>query len=64
MYFGYRLCRTVVSNLGPSCGKLLAELSLCNCDAMKFAGWKRLNAEYAKQFGIEAPGSPPNAPKR
>src|SRR5215469_11747125 len=22
-------------------------------DAMKFAGWKRLTAEYAKQFGIE-----------
>jgi hypothetical protein len=30
---------------------------------MKF-GWQRLNAEYAKQFGIEAPGWPPNAPKR
>jgi hypothetical protein len=25
-------------------------------DAMKFAGWQRLNAEYAKQFGIEVPG--------
>jgi uncharacterized protein YndB with AHSA1/START domain len=24
-------------------------------DAMKFAGWQRLNAEYAKQFGVEAP---------
>jgi len=24
-------------------------------DAMKFAGWQRLNAEYAKQFGIETP---------
>lgn len=24
-------------------------------DAMKFAGWQRLNAEYAKQFGIELP---------
>ena len=22
-------------------------------DAMKFGGWQRLNAEYAKQFGIE-----------
>lgn len=27
-------------------------------DAMKF-DWKRLNAEYAKQFGIEAPSGPP-----
>ena len=25
-------------------------------DAMKFGGWQRLNAEYAKQFGVEAPG--------
>jgi len=24
-------------------------------EAMKFAGWQRLNAEYAKQFGIETP---------
>jgi Activator of Hsp90 ATPase homolog 1-like protein len=32
-------------------------------DAMKFAGWQRLNAEYAKQFGIELPSWTPNAPK-
>jgi hypothetical protein len=31
---------------------------------MKFGGWQRLNAEYAKQFGIEKPGLPPNAPQR
>jgi hypothetical protein len=31
---------------------------------MKFGGWQRLNAEYAKQFGIETPGRPPNAAKR
>lgn len=24
-------------------------------DALKFGGWQRLNAEYAKQFGVEAP---------
>jgi hypothetical protein len=24
-------------------------------EAMKFGGWQRLNAEYAKQFGVEAP---------
>jgi uncharacterized protein YndB with AHSA1/START domain len=24
-------------------------------EAMKFGGWQRLNAEYAEQFGIEAP---------
>jgi len=26
---------------------------------MKFGGWQRLNAEYAKQFGVEPPGWPP-----
>jgi uncharacterized protein YndB with AHSA1/START domain len=30
-------------------------------DAMKFGGWQRLNAEYAKQFGIETPNWPPRA---
>jgi hypothetical protein len=28
---------------------------------MKF-GWQRLNAEYAKQFGVETPGLPSNDP--
>jgi hypothetical protein len=32
-------------------------------DAMKFEGWQRLNAEYAKQFGVETPAWPPNAQK-
>ena len=27
-------------------------------EAMKFGGWQRLNAEYAKQFGIETPKAP------
>jgi hypothetical protein len=26
--------------------------------AMKFKGWQRLNAEYAKQFGVEATNPP------
>ena len=30
-------------------------------DAMKFTGWQRLQAEYAKQFGVETPDSPPTA---
>ena len=30
-------------------------------EAMKFGGWQRLNAEYAKQFGIETPNWPPQA---
>jgi uncharacterized protein YndB with AHSA1/START domain len=32
-------------------------------EAMKFEGWQRLNAEYAKQFGVEIP-SWASAPKR
>ena len=32
-------------------------------EAMKFAGWQRLNAEYAKQFGVESPAWASDAPK-
>lgn len=28
---------------------------ICGPDAMKFEGWHRLNAEYAKLFGVELP---------
>src|SRR5262249_45627646 len=30
-------------------------------DAMKLAGWQRLNAEYAKQFGVDVPKWSPKA---
>ena len=33
-------------------------------EAMKFPGWQRLNAEYAKQFGIETPNWPPQAAQK
>jgi len=33
-------------------------------EAMKFVDWQRLNAAYARQFGVEIPDWPPNAPKR
>jgi hypothetical protein len=33
-------------------------------NAMKFAGWQRLVAEYSKQFGVEAPGSTPRAAQK
>jgi hypothetical protein len=36
---------------------------IVGADAMKFSGWQRLNGEYAKQFGIEPPGWPPDAAK-
>jgi uncharacterized protein YndB with AHSA1/START domain len=32
---------------------------IVGADAMKFDGWQRLNAEYAKQFGVEPPNWPP-----
>jgi len=28
---------------------------IVGAEAMKFGGWQRLNAEYARQFGIETP---------
>jgi hypothetical protein len=28
---------------------------IVGAEAMKFDGWRRLNAEYARQFGIERP---------
>jgi hypothetical protein len=31
---------------------------------MKFGGWQRLNAEYAKQFAIETPNWPPQAAQK
>jgi hypothetical protein len=36
---------------------------IVGAEAMKFEGWQRLNAEYAKQFGVETPRWSPNAPK-
>jgi hypothetical protein len=34
---------------------------IVGADVMKLEGWQRLNAEYAKQFGIETPNRPPQA---
>ena len=35
--------------------------AITGVNAMKFNGWQRLVAEYAKQFGIEAPNWQPNS---
>ncbi|HKU22157.1 MAG TPA: hypothetical protein VJQ50_14145, partial [Terriglobales bacterium] len=32
-------------------------------EAMKVGGWQRLIAEYARQFGVEAPNWPPKTQK-
>jgi hypothetical protein len=33
-------------------------------EAMKFDGWQRLNADYAKQFGVEMPNRLPRAAQK
>ena len=38
--------------------------AIAGVNAMKFAGWKRLVAEYSKQFGVEAPGWTPRAAQK
>jgi uncharacterized protein YndB with AHSA1/START domain len=37
---------------------------IAGANAMKFEGWQRLNAEYAKQFGMEAPSGPPQGARK
>ena len=47
---GWHICFDVLDRFlaGHPIGRIVAG------DALKFDGWRRLNAEYAKQFGIEA----------
>ena len=49
---GWHVCFDVLDRLlaGEPIGRIVGP------DAMKFAGWQRLNAEYAEQFGVETPG--------
>jgi uncharacterized protein YndB with AHSA1/START domain len=51
---GWHICFDVLDQFlgGEPIGRIVAG------EAMKF-GWQRLNAEYAKQFGIEVPSWPP-----
>jgi uncharacterized protein YndB with AHSA1/START domain len=37
---------------------------IAGAEAMKFEGWKRLNEEYAQQFGVKAPKWPPKADQK
>ncbi|MCU1240803.1 MAG: hypothetical protein JWO71_1529 [Candidatus Acidoferrum typicum] len=57
---GWHICFDVLERLlaGGPIGRIVG------AGAMKFGGWQRLNAEYAKQFGVDTPGLPTNAPKR
>jgi uncharacterized protein YndB with AHSA1/START domain len=54
---GWHICFDVLERLlaGQPIGRLVGP------EAMKFGGWQRLNAEYARQFGIEPPNWPPHA---
>ena len=57
---GWHICFDVLDRLlaGEPIGRI------AGADAVKFGAWQRLNAEYAKQFGIETPNWTPNAAKR
>jgi hypothetical protein len=57
---GWHICFDVLDRLlsGTPIGRIAGG------DAMKFGGWQRLNAEYAKQFGIETPNWPPQAAQK
>jgi uncharacterized protein YndB with AHSA1/START domain len=54
---GWHICFDVLDRLlsGTPIGRMAGG------DAMKLGGWQRLNAEYAKQFGIETPARQPQA---
>ena len=56
---GWHVCLDVLDRFlaGQPMGRIVGP------DAMKVDGWQRLHAEYAKLFGVETPGWPPNVPK-
>jgi hypothetical protein len=56
---GWHICFDVLDRFlaGEPIGAIVGS------EAMKFDGWQRLNAEYARQFGMEPPGWTPNVPK-
>ena len=49
---GWHICLDVLDHLlgGDPIGRIVGP------EAMKFGGWQRLNAEYAKELGVELPG--------
>jgi uncharacterized protein YndB with AHSA1/START domain len=56
---GWHICFDVLERLlaGQPIGRIVGP------EAMQF-GWPRLNAEYAKQFGLKAPNWPPQAAQK
>ena len=57
---GWHLCFDVLQRhlAGQPMGRIVGP------DAMKVEGWQRLTAEYAKQFAVDTPNSPPRAAER
>jgi uncharacterized protein YndB with AHSA1/START domain len=57
---GWHICFDVLDRLlaGQPIGRIIGG------DAMKFGGWQRLRSEYAQQFGVEMPNSPPKAAQK
>ena len=57
---GWHICFDVLDRLlsGTPIGRMVGP------EASKVDGFQRLNAEYAKQFGVEAPNWPPPAAEK
>jgi uncharacterized protein YndB with AHSA1/START domain len=57
---GWHICFDVLERMlaGRPIGRIVGP------EAMKFDGWQRLTAEYARRFGIETSNLPPDAAKR
>jgi len=57
---GWHICFDVLDRLlaGRPIGRMVGPA------AIKFGGWRRLNAEYAKQFNVEAPNWPSQADQK
>ena len=57
---GWHICFDVLDHLlrGTPIGRIVGP------EAIKFGGWKRLNAEYAKLFGVKTSNRPPQAPQK
>jgi uncharacterized protein YndB with AHSA1/START domain len=54
---GWHICFDVLDRLlsGTPIGRMVGS------EARKFGGWERLSAEYARQFAMKAPDTPPAA---
>jgi uncharacterized protein YndB with AHSA1/START domain len=57
---GWHICFDVLDRLlgGTPIGRIVGPA------VMKFGGWQRLHAEYAKQLGMETPNGPPQGAQK